>query len=155
MISGLDEVLRKLNKLPERIQKNIVTGAIRAGAKPIVKEARALVPKDTGTLKKSIGIKKRRSRDKNIVHFTVSPLAKKGGWKAHFIEFGTYSKFDHPMKKQRTGKLGKKRAVIVAKGGGIKPHPFMRPAFEKKGEESIKFVKEYMKKRVDKELAKL
>ena len=154
-VTGLDEVLRKLKKLPERIQKNVVVGAVRAGTKPIVKEAKALVPTNTGTLKKSIGATKRRSKNKNIIHFSITPRVKKGGWYAHFVEFGTYAKLDHPMKKQRTGKLGKRREKIVAKGLGIKPHPFMRPAFEKKGEESIKFVREYMKKRVDKEIAKL
>jgi len=107
-VTGLDEVLKKLKKLPE--------------------EAKRLVPVRTGTLKKSIGVVKRRSKDKNIIRFSVAPLKKKGGWYAHFVEFGT----------------SKMRAK-----------PFMRSAFEKKGEESIKYVKEYMKKRVEKELAKL
>ena len=128
MITGLDDVLKKLKALPERVQKNVVTGAIRAGAKPIVKEARALVPKDTGTLKKSIGIKKRRSRDKNIIHFSVAPLVKKGGWTAHFVEFGTVK---------------------------MSAKPFMRPAVEKTVDETIKTAQDYMKKRIDKELAKL
>ena len=127
-VTGLDEVLRKLKKLPERVQKNVITGAIRAGAKPIVREAKALVPTKTGTLKKSIGIVKRKSKDKNIIHFSVAPRVKKGGFYAHFVEFGTVK---------------------------TSAHPFMRPAFEKKGEESIDFVREYMKKRVDKEIAKL
>lgn len=127
-VKGLEDVLKKLKKLPEKIQKRVVTGAIRAGSKPIIQEAKNLVPTKTGTLKKSIGVVKRRSRDKNITHFSVAPLKKKGGWYAHFVEFGT--------------------SKMSAK-------PFMRPSFEKKGEESIKFVREYMKKRVDKEIAKL
>ena len=127
-ISGMDEILKKLKILPDRVQKNVLTGAIRASAKPMIKEARSLVPKDKGTLKKSIGVVKRRSKDKKIVQFSVAPLKKKGGWYAHFIEFGTVK---------------------------MPSHPFMRPAFEKKGNESIDEAKKYMTKRVDKEIAKL
>lgn len=128
MVTGLDDVLKKLKALPERVQKNVVTGAIRAATKPIIREARALVPKDSGTLKKSIGAKKRRSKDKNIIHFTVAPLVKKGGFYAHMVEFGTVK---------------------------MKAHPFMRPAVEKQSSETINVAKEYMIKRIDKELAKL
>ena len=127
-VNGLDEVLKKLKKLPEKVQKRVLVGAVRAGAKPIIKEAKRLVPVRTGTLKKSIGVVKRRSKDKNIIHYTVAPRKKKGGWYAHYVEFGT--------------------SKMSAK-------PFMRPAYEKEGENSIKFVREYMKKRVDKEIAKL
>ena len=72
----------------------------------------------------------------------------------YFVEFGTYAKLDHPLIKPRSGKRAKKRAAIVAKGGGIKPHPFMRPAFEREGDKAIAALKEYMAKRLDKELAK-
>lgn len=127
-ILGMDEILKKLKILPERVQKNVLVGAVRASAKPMIKEAKSLVPKDSGTLKKSIGIRKRRSKDKNIVTFSVAPLKKKGGWYAHFIEFGTVKQVSHP---------------------------FMRPAFEKKGAETIDEAKKYMTKRIDKEIAKL
>ena len=159
-VSGLDEVLKKLKKLPERIQKNVLSGAIRASAKPIIKEARRLVPVRTGTLKKSIGVVKRRSEDKNIIHYSVTPRSGKkqkyDGWYAHFVEFGTYAKLDHPPKSlPRGAKKRKRREDMVKKGEGSAPHPFMRPAYEIAGKESIKFVREYMKKRVDKEIAKL
>jgi len=127
-VNGLDEVLKKLKKLPEKVQKRVLVGAVRAGAKPIIKEAKRLVPVRTGTLKKSIGVVKRRSKNKNLIHFTVTPRKKKGGWYAHYVEFGTLK---------------------------MSARPFMRPAYEKEGENSIKFVREYMKKRVDKEIAKL
>lgn len=152
---GMDEILKKLKVFPEKIQKSVVKGAIRASAKPIITEARKLVPKDEGTLKKSIGVVARKSKDKNIIHFSVAPQIKKGGWFAHFIEFGTYAKLDHAKKSPRRGKLGARRAKIVAQGFGIVAIPFMRTAFEKKGAESIEAAKTYMTKRIDKEIAKL
>ncbi len=167
-IEGMEEILKKLNKLPEKIMENVMTSAIRAGAKSIVTEAKRNVPSQYGELKESIGIKKASKPKvyrKTLKIFKISPMkktiTKKGirgevdGWYARFLEFGTYAHLDHPMKKQRTGKLGKKRAAIVAKGGGIRPHPFMRIAYEKEGMNAIKVIREYMKKRIDKELAKL
>jgi len=127
-IIGMEDVLKKLKVLPAKVQKNVLTGAIRASAKPIIKEAKRLVPVDSGTLKKSIGIRKRRSRDKNIIHFSVAPLSKKDGWYGRFVEFGTVK---------------------------MASEPFMRPAFEKEGGNTIKAAKEYMIKRIDKEIAKL
>ena len=127
-ITGMDEILKKLKKLPEKIQKRVLTGAVRAGAKPMIKEAKRLAPVKTGTLKKSIGVVKRRSKDKNIIKFSIAPRNKKGGWYGFFVEFGTTK---------------------------MHAHPFMRPAYEKEGENTIDTVREYMAKRVPKEISKL
>jgi len=125
----MGDLLKKLRKLPSKVRDKVVVGAVRASAKPIIKEARALAPKRTGNLAKSIGANKRRSKG-TIVHFSVSPRkgGKYDGWYAHFVEFGTRK---------------------------MAPRPFLRPAFENKGEEAINAAKEYMRKRIDKELAKL
>lgn len=155
-VSGMDELLKNLQSLPEKVQKNILVGAVRASAKPIIAEAKSLVPKEHGELKKSIGVTKVKVRKKTLVWFQVSPRTngKYDGWYGRFIEFGTYSNLDHSLVRQRTGKLGKKRASVVAKGGGIKQHPFIRPAYEKEGENSINEVRKYIAKRFDKEMAK-
>jgi len=173
-VRGMDELLKNLKTLPEKLQKRVLVGAVRAGAKPIIKEARKLAPKDSGMLKESIGVTKFKTRKKTLVWFVVSPRVKKfkmkatdtdsgknvvltmlnDPWYAHFVEYGTYAKLDHPLVKRVGGKRGKKRNQIAAKGYGIKPHPFMRPAFEKEGENSIKYVREYIAKRLDKELSR-
>ena len=134
----MGDLFKDLKKIPEKVQKRVLTGAVRAGAKPIVKEARRLVPVKTGNLKKSIGVTKRRSKDKNIVVFSVSP--RKGGKYDGF--YGMYVELGHILKRNKK--------VI----GHVPAHPFLRPAFENKGEESIKAFKEYMKKRLEKELKK-
>lgn len=173
-ISGMDELLKNLKELPEKVQKRVLVGAVRAAAKPIVKEARSLAPAKSGALKASIGVTKFETLNKSLVWFQVSPRQHgnftkrfttasgqkwsiKGisdPWYAHFTEYGTYSNLDHPLKNKLSAKRKKKRDAIVAKGGGIKPHPFMRPAFEKEGDKAIVALKEYMEKRLDKELAK-
>ena len=173
-VLGMDELLKNLKSLPEKVQKRILVGAVRAGAKPMIKEAKSLAPVQSGMIKDSIGVTRFKTRKKSLVWFVVSPRVKtfkmkatnmdngqnavltmrNDPWYAHFVEYGTYSHLDHPMVRARTGKLGKKRAKIVASGGGIKPHPFMRPAFEKEGLNSINEVRKYIAKRLDKELAK-
>lgn len=128
-VHGLDDLSRALKQFPGRVQKNIVTGAARAGASIISKEAKANIrPHDrTGKTRRSISVVKRKSDNPKIIKFTVAPRIKKGGWKAHFLEFGT-----------------SKMAAV----------PFMRPAFENKGPESIVAFRNYMAKRIPKEIEK-
>ena len=123
------KLLEALKQFPQNIQKNVVTGAVRAGAKVLVDEARRNVPIDTGNLKKSIGTIKRKTKDKNIVKFSVSPRrkGKNDGFYGHMIEFGTSK---------------------------MSAQPFMRPTFENQDNESIEASKAYMVKRIDKEIKK-
>ena len=173
-VLGIEELLKNLQTLPEKIQKRVMIGAVRAAAKPIVKEAKNLVPVEHGALKRSIGVTRFKTRKKTLVWFQVSPRVEKyrlnaqemkssrsvvltlqhSPYYGRFIEYGTYAKLDHPLAHPPSGKRAKKRAAIVAKGGGIAPHPYMRPAFEKEGENAIVAFKEYMAKRLNKELGK-
>lgn len=129
VVSGVEDILKKMKILPGRVQKNVVTGAVRASAKPIIEEARRLAPKDTGDLAKSIAVTRRKSTDRNIVRFTVAPRIKKPhGYLAHFYEFGT--------------------SKMTAR-------PFMRPALLSKVDETISAATGYMAKRTEKEIKKL
>jgi len=145
-VLGMEEILKKLKKLPERVQKNVLTGAVRASAKPMIKEAKRLVPVKSGTLKKSIGIRKRRSKNKNIIHFSVAPIT--SVIKKLQIANGVKKPYDYAWRIE----FGNSVSWGNAKNP---PIPFMRPAFEKEGENTIKATKEYMNKRTDKEIAKL
>ena len=128
-VHGLNELSKALKRLPGRVQKNVATGAIRAGASSIAKEAKKnLKPhKRTGEIEKSIAVVRRKSNDKNRIVFSVVPRSSKGGWKAHFLEFGTSK---------------------------MPPIPFLRPAYENKGPEAINEAKKYMQKRIPKEIEK-
>lgn len=124
----MGDLLKNLEKVPEKVQKRILRGAVRASAKPIVQEARRLVPTSSGNLRKSIGVTMGRIRN-GVLTAKISPRTggKHDGFYGRFVEIGTAK---------------------------MSPKPFLRPAFERKGEESIKYFKEYMKKRLEKELAK-
>lgn len=135
-----DRLLQSLREFPQNVQKNILSGAVRAGAKPIIAEARDKVSKRSGVLAKSIGVNKRRTRNRNILWFSVSPRRgakrKNDGWYAHMVEFG------HDVVRDKK--------VI----GYSPPVPFMRTAFENQSEESLMATKEYLQKRIDKEIAR-
>ena len=131
-------LLKSLNNFPINVQKNIMTGAVRAGAKPLVDEARQNVPVRSKNLKKSIGIVKRRPKDRNIIQFSVTPRkgGRNDGWYAHLVEFGHNIVVD---------------GEVV---GQVSPNPFMRKAYDSQSDESIKATQEYLSKRIDKEIVK-
>ena len=122
-------LLKALEQFPQNIQKNVLTGAVRAGATVISKAAKENVPKKTRTLEKSIGVIKRKTKDKSSVKFSVSPRrgGKNDGFYAHMVEFGTSK---------------------------MAAQPFMRPAFDGQNDQSITAAKEYLAKRIDKEVEK-
>ena len=123
-LKGMKELRKSLKQFPQNIQRNVVNGAVRAGGKPLILRARELVPVDTFALEKSIKIKKMRS--------------KKGSTVTHYA---VYTKLYY--------------AHIIEFGSSKAPaYPFMRPALEQEADKSIVFFKDYMQKRIQKEIAK-
>ncbi len=84
-IEGLDELDKAIRKLPQNIQKRVLKGALRAGGRVIVKDAKQRVPVDSGTLKKSIVVVTGRSKEGALMFVTT----KSSAFYSHLIEFGT------------------------------------------------------------------
>jgi len=147
-VDGMEELLKKLNALPDKVQNSILTGAIRAGAKLVADEARSLAPSDSGILKKSIGVKKKRSKMKTILWFVVAPISTR-----------IWTLQDrHGKKHYNYGRIveqGKTDWQIEHGTASYEATPYMRPAFERKGEEAIDATRKYMAKRFDKEMGEL
>ena len=126
------KLMKGLGKFPANIQKNVMTGANRAAAVVIQKEARLLAPKDKGDLQKSIVVRKTRSKGRtDTIHkvaLTFGKNSKYNGWYGSFLEFGT---------------------VHMA------ARPFMRPALYKKQISVVEASREYVAKRYAKEVAKI
>ncbi len=154
-VKGLDDLLRALGELPNRIQKNVMRSALRAGAVPIAEAARQHVPTHTGQLKASIRVDGGILKDGSPVafvkagaRFTVYAIGKKGrktkgkyktvgadgsvkyhaAYYAAWIEFGT----------------AKARAK-----------PFMRPAFDGRQAAALQTIGDYVAQRLPVELEKL
>jgi HK97 gp10 family phage protein len=120
-----------LKKLPQSMQKEMLGKAVSAGASVVKKATLQRVPQGaTGNLRKSVVVKKLRTRSPFLSAYTVK-FAQGGrfkGYHSHLIEFGHFI-----WKRKRRGRgaalaTGKK-FEMVSTGRKTKPHPMLRPAF--------------------------
>jgi HK97 gp10 family phage protein len=113
-ITGLKEINALLKELPEKAQERVIKSAVRSGAQVVRKEAKRLVPKDTGELERSIKVQAGRPRSKSKITFRVgfekTPDGRSPSRRAHLTEFGTSTQ---------------------------PAQPFMRPALDSKASEVI------------------
>jgi HK97 gp10 family phage protein len=91
-IQGLRELDQALKAFPLKVQKNVLSSAVRAAAKPIIKDAKTRAPKadephrsfegrivQPGNLRKTIRTSRIKSRaSQGVVGFYIGPLKKKG-----------------------------------------------------------------------------
>jgi len=145
-ITGLADLEKRLLAFSDKLARNVMGGAIRAGAVVIQKEARAKCPVGAdahwlgkkgqkgrvliqpGELKRK-GIRVRSApRKKRSVPIEYWVYVSKRYWYWKFQEFGT--------------------AKMAAQ-------PFLRPAFDETKEKATEAVRDYLAKRIEKEAAKL
>jgi HK97 gp10 family phage protein len=148
-VKGLAELQAFLDKLPRKIEQNIMRGALRAGAKPVLEAAKKNVsvgePSDTnkrrynlysGALRDSLRLSARIDRRKGqvVARVVAGGKSKKSGadvFYANMVEFGTkphkIGSGDHP---------------------GVMPKPFMRPALDSEADAAVIAAGEYIKRRL-------
>lgn len=150
---GMKEVMESLKQLPKNLQNRVLVDATREMGAEIALQARANVPVKNGILRDSIGLSRQKTRTKSLISFAISPrkdvLIK--GFKALDIE-----------KMKRISKTtGFKYTTWDNYGGWVEcgtsknpANPYLRPAYELKGENSINVFTEYVAQRIDKEIEK-
>jgi HK97 gp10 family phage protein len=147
-VTGLKELQAALKALPANIARNVLRGAVNAGATVIREEAKARAPRYSGppikgqpppgTLKRALYQKQIREKSSAVLQtFFVgvrqgrsAKKTKKGSidaWYARFLEFGT--------------------SKMAAR-------PFMRPAFEAKKMAAVQAIKDYLLRRIPDEVDK-
>ena len=158
-ITGGKELAQFLQQLPVKLEKNIMRGALRAGAKVILDEARINVPVQYGELKKSLRVSTNAKRGRVEAKVKAGSKAKsKGGkikgWYAAIVEFGA----SPHIIKGKGGKMlkftardGRKIEIAQVNHPGFKPRPYLRPALDAKAKASIVEVGNYIKARLTKE----
>ena len=146
-MQGIEEMTKNLEKLGTRVALRGPAAAVRAGGSAIVKEMRSRAPKETGSLKKSMGQKVKTYRGNKTVTSIIGARSKryetsKGrrnpAYYAHLIELG--------VSPHRTGK----------KGGlhpGFAAAPFMRPAWDAAAPRARQAVIDKMQQVFEKEAA--
>ena len=160
-IAGLKELQDALQKLPENIAKNVLRGAVNAGAAIIRDEAKLkapilhdAIPEKSGPTQQTYFVTVRKGKK-------LQGQGKKGNksqdaYYASWVEFGHWI---NTTGRAIGGGRGKdaKRAAAVAAGHNkyVAAHPYMRPAYEAKKFDAVEAIKAYLQKRIPKEVEKL
>jgi HK97 gp10 family phage protein len=75
-IEGLEKLVKRLEKLDKAMGRRILRKVLRAGGTILLRAARNAVPVDTGTLKKSLGLRIYAKRSTGVVYAIVGPRTK-------------------------------------------------------------------------------
>ncbi len=131
-IIGGRELFAAMQQLPVKIERNVLRSMLRAGANEFKAAAQQGAPIDEGDLLRSIRVTTRTKKG------TTYASVKAGGRRAphwHWVEFGTAR---HTINAKPGGALAVNgRAVREVDHPGAKPHPFMRPAFDRAARAAI------------------
>lgn len=137
-IDGMRDLQRLLNRLPERARKTAMRQAQRAAGTVIVRAARAKVPRRTGNLRKSLGVRVYRKGD-----VFVAVIGARRGDKFTSTVAGrkmTASRYSH----------------LVEKGTAtMKARPFLRPALMEARAQAIKVLGDKLGKAIERQALKL
>ncbi|WP_165068264.1 HK97-gp10 family putative phage morphogenesis protein [Paludisphaera rhizosphaerae] len=102
IVTGIEEIDRRLRQLEPAIGKKVVRQAIRQALKPVLAAAKANAPVESGALKRSIKLRavKPKVRRKGVVGLDVrvdKDSAEGGAWYAPRVELGDSTHVGHPF----------------------------------------------------------
>lgn len=147
-IAGLKELQAALKELPERIGKNVLRGAVAAGAAVVRNEAKLRAPVYTGsvseghpppgTLRRSVYQKQIREKS-NAVQQTFYVGVRKG------------AKYKNQGKKGNLSQDAFYASLVEFGTSKTQSHPYMRPAYEGKKEAAVQAIKAYLERRIPEE----
>lgn len=151
---GLADLQKILSQLPDKIEANIMRGALRAGLAPVRDAAKNNVESVSGELASTIRVSTKLDRRNRKVVASLKAGAtktKKVFW-AHFVEYGTRPhKISGRVKdsgRKRSLRIGDRYVGSTVEHPGAKPKPFMRPALDDKAGAAVTAAAEYIKKRL-------
>jgi HK97 gp10 family phage protein len=118
VVTGVKELDRALAKLEPAVRRKVVRQAMRKGLKVMADAVKAEAPVDTGTLKDAVKVRAVKQRRRGAIELEVRILA------------------DDNTKKTsaETGQTVFYPAVVEYGTAHAPPNPFMRRAYEAKGE---------------------
>jgi hypothetical protein len=178
-VTGLEDTLKALTELPNRIVKHAFARAFAAAAVPMVETMTVRTPVDTGDLKEhiqsKIGINSDGKGGTLEVGFypTSITITDAGGKKhrrqdstasskARFVEYG-HREVSHATKAGLEAQAGvdsrgrkkktKYRELLSGSGvDSVQPHPFMRPSLETSSEAAVEAFNDSLADSVNNEL---
>jgi HK97 gp10 family phage protein len=171
-IIGGKQLFDFLQQLPVKVERNVMRSALRAGAAVIRDEARNNVPVLLGALRKSIRV---TTGSKNGRVWASVKAGNSVAYYWRWVEFGTKPHLikvqndEKPINYRLTAKRGvltrvsmstiNRNSLMIGHNfigptvdhPGAKPHPFMRPALDAKGNAAVEAVRDKIVERLMKE----
>lgn len=161
-VTGLADLQKFLDQLPAKMERNVMRGALRSGAKVIEAQVKANVPVGApggrnkkiyggyrGALRDSVRVTTRRKGGKVTASVKAGGKSKKTGadvYYAHMVEFGTAA---HTITaKNRKGLSFGGLFFQSVQHPGARARPFMRPALDGQAQNAVVATAEYIKKRL-------
>lgn len=139
-VKGLKELQAFLDQLPAKMERNVIRGALRAGANVVKPAAQAGINSVSGALAASLRVSVRARRG------TVTAAVKTNLFYARFVEYGTRR---HTIKASTGSALAFGGAMVWSVDHpGTAPHPFMRPALDTRAGAAVVAAGEYIKQRL-------
>lgn len=148
-IIGLENVKNILRKLPARVEKNVLTAGVRAGANVVKTSA---VNKLSGVAKKKDIVVQKRKSKKGQIKFSVGPSKEK--WYLRFIESGTVPHWVRVQNRDVLSDYGSYFGDEIFHPG-IRKSPFLRPAMDENTGKILQAMGTKMGAAIEKEAAKL
>lgn len=164
-IKGLDEIEKRLQALPEKIRRKYIRTALKEGSDLILEEARSKVKRSQVMRHPKAGhladaIVSRISVGMNSASARVGVDYKKVST-GHLVEFGT-KPHQVGLKVKSGPRKGQRRIIRFSDGTfrfaiseqhpGARKQPFMRPAYDAKGDEALNIMLTMLAQAVEKEV---
>lgn len=144
-IKGLRELQAALEQFPAKVERNILRGAMRAGAKEIAEEVQRRAPVADGDLRASV---RARARVKHGKVLGLVSVGDKKAWYARFVEFGTAAHFIKPKARKSLFIAGLLRETVDHPGA--RKNPFFRTAIDAAWRRAVEAVVAYIRRRLTK-----
>jgi hypothetical protein len=146
-VKGGKELNEFLQQLPVKMEKNILRGAMRAGANVVAPVVQLDAPKATGAL--SMGVKVSTSARAGRVMAKIK-LTGKHAFLGKWFEFTGVKA--HAIKARSGGFLFFGGLFVKSvQNPGFQPRPFMRPALDAQSQPAIAAIAGYIKGRLTKQ----
>lgn len=137
-IEGLAPILAALENIKFGAKNKILRTALRKGSRPILAQAKALCPVETGTMRKALGVV--GTTKKGIVTYKIGARRDKG--------VNTPKGFRDPVHYIHLVELGHIGITHAP------PYPFLRPAYDTQSVQALDIIKISVFEEIEKEANK-
>lgn len=158
-VTGLKELYAALQSVPVKIERNVMRGAMRAGAKVVMQAVKENVPVSKpstrgaeiyggyeGALRDSIRVGTLTKRGSVVAYVRAGGKKKADTFYANWVERGTKAHWIDS--KSGWLNINGQRVKAPVLHPGARPHPFMRPALDSEQTRAVVAVGNYIKYRL-------